>query len=342
MSSRRLSRGRFSRGRLSAFGRIGALVLVLLVLAGAIALTAPVPWPVTGLPGVTQLVALRGLLALAGAAGAILVAAAAVLTRRRAVLSRALVAAAAGLALVAAVHVGVLAQRGGLLAGPDPAPLDGDIVVVALNTQGGVGAADLAALVVGRGADVVALPETDEATAEAVVALLGEQGLEFGSWSVVGSGGLNPATAVLVSASLGDYQLTATGPASSLTVTGTGPAITAVHARAPVSPDPRAWSISTRWAVSACAANPGGIVAGDFNATLDHPAFAELGDCADAAALGAVAAVGTWPSVLPREFGAPIDHVLVDPTVWQVVRARVLDPPAGTDHRVVEVVLDRR
>ena len=57
------------------------------------------------------------------------------------------------------------------------------------------------------------------------------------------------------------------------------------------------------------------ILAGDFNATLDHMAGLGVdgGDARRAAttprARPATRAVGTWPTALPALLGAPIDHV---------------------------------
>jgi endonuclease/exonuclease/phosphatase (EEP) superfamily protein YafD len=81
------------------------------------------------------------------------------------------------------------------------------------------------------------------------------------------------------------------------------------------------------------------ILAGDFNATLDHPELRKLldrgyTDAADATGKGLVA---TWPA---RPRGAPpitIDHVLVDKRV-EVERFEVVHVP-GSDHRALIVTL---
>ena len=316
-------------------GLIGATLAVVVV------------WPqllgLSGLPVVANAVALRGTVALAAAAGAIVTLGAAVVLRRAQVVAAARVAGwvAVWCAVVATAHLAVLAIRGtdGLF-GADPAPAPADrTVVLVLNTHGTVSAADIATLVAARGADVVSLPETSRATAEQASALLAERGLDYQALAEVLSGGINPSTAALVSTSTGRYRITDSGPAATFVATGTGPTLTVVHTRAPVGRDLGGWAASTRAAVGSCAAHPGGIVAGDFNATLDHPAFTSLDGCVDAAAVAGSAGVATWPSAAPRMIGAPIDHVLVDPTRWTVLRTTVLDPPPGTDHRVVEAVL---
>jgi endonuclease/exonuclease/phosphatase family metal-dependent hydrolase len=83
------------------------------------------------------------------------------------------------------------------------------------------------------------------------------------------------------------------------------------------------------------------ILAGDFNATLDHPEFREL---LDRGYIDAADAVGegwtpTWPAH-PRRRGAlplTIDHVLVDRRV-RVERVTVVGVPRS-DHRAVIAVL---
>jgi endonuclease/exonuclease/phosphatase (EEP) superfamily protein YafD len=310
-------------------------------------LAAVAVWPqllgLSGLPVVANAVALRGAVALAAAAGALVALGAVVVLRRVEVAAAARAASwvAVWCAVVATAHLAVLVSRGtdGLF-GADPAPAPADrMVVLVLNTHGTVSAADIATLVAARGADVVSLPETSAATAERASVLLADRGLDYQVLAEVLSSGTNPSTAALVSTSTGDYRITDSGPAATFVATGSGPTLTVVHTRAPVDKDLAGWAASTRAAVSSCAAHPGGIVAGDFNATLDHPAFASLGGCVDAAAVAGSAGVATWPSSAPRAIGAPIDHVLVDPTRWTVLRTTVLDPPPGTDHRVVEAVL---
>lgn len=294
----------------------------------------------SGTPLVAQAIALRGVIGVAAVLGA--TAAAVALLRpggsRRVAYRRRAVVAAGWCLVVAAGQVVVLSSRGvdGLFGSPVPPAAADQLVVLALNTQGTVSGSALARFVAEREADVVALPETTLATAEAAAALLDGH---YRALAATGTGGANPSTAALVAVELGRYRVVATALPSTFTATGDGPPLTIVHTRAPVDPDLTWWSQSTRAAVGACATHPGGIVAGDFNATLDHPAFAALSGCVDAASVAGVGGVGTWPSALPRVLGTPIDHVLVDPELWQVRRAAVLDPPAGTDHRALEVVL---
>ena len=91
---------------------------------------------------------------------------------------------------------------------------------------------------------------------------------------------------------------------------------------------------------SAAGRGDGRILAGDFNATLDHPelrALLDRGyvDAADAAGAGLKP---TWPAP-PRKRALPltIDHILVDRRV-RVERVTVVRIPRS-DHRAVIAVL---
>jgi endonuclease/exonuclease/phosphatase (EEP) superfamily protein YafD len=130
-------------------------------------------------------------------------------------------------------------------------------------------------------------------------------------------------------------------PEVEIRVAGAPPVrIKAVHPAPPVNP-----TAAPLWRGS-LAALPGSdsrgtvqILAGDFNATLDHP---ELRDLLDRGYTDAADAVGkglvwTWPARRLRAPPLTIDHVLVDRRV-RVERVTVLEIP-GSDHRAVIAVL---
>jgi endonuclease/exonuclease/phosphatase (EEP) superfamily protein YafD len=77
------------------------------------------------------------------------------------------------------------------------------------------------------------------------------------------------------------------------------------------------------------------ILAGDFNATLDHRALRRVLDrgYADAAERAGAGLRPTWPGLRRRALPITIDHVLVDRRV-RVERVRVARIP-GSDHRAV-------
>jgi endonuclease/exonuclease/phosphatase (EEP) superfamily protein YafD len=115
-----------------------------------------------------------------------------------------------------------------------------------------------------------------------------------------------------------------------------GVEVVTVHPLAPGGPgDVRTWRNDLRALPPAEPDGPVRILAGDFNATLDHR---ELRRLLDTGYVDAAAAVGaglkpTWPSgrLLPPP--VTIDHVLADERV-RVTAARV-HRVAGSDHRAV-------
>jgi endonuclease/exonuclease/phosphatase (EEP) superfamily protein YafD len=76
------------------------------------------------------------------------------------------------------------------------------------------------------------------------------------------------------------------------------------------------------------------IVAGDFNATLDHSVFrSAIAGCADAAEQAGEGLTATWSTRWPRWLGPQIDHVLVTGGITTETLS-VHDVP-GSDHRAV-------
>jgi len=291
-------------------------------------------------PVVAQAVALRGVLGLGAlAAGSVLL----VLWALRRSRSAPLLVVAVAVLAAGAGHAAVLAHRG--LA---PHPPDGraaDLVVLSLNTQGGATSpAQVADLVHRTGASVVALPETPRADAERLASLL-DRPFTASTASRGRSGAAS--TSLLLADALGEHAVGGAPPlvlgAVRAAPRSGGPPVLAVH---PVSPVPLLggvpqWRRDVALAAAACGREPGAVVAGDFNATLDHAPLADLGPCVDAAAQVGAAGVGTWPATAPRLLGAPIDHVLVDARAWRVLSVEVLDA-GGSDHRALVVRLQRR
>jgi endonuclease/exonuclease/phosphatase (EEP) superfamily protein YafD len=119
--------------------------------------------------------------------------------------------------------------------------------------------------------------------------------------------------------------------------------VVAVHATAPLRRQIAGWRRDLRSFPGATEDGPLRILAGDFNATLDHAELRRLIDTGyeDAAAEVGAGLRGTWPH--GRRFPPPvaIDHVLADRRCG--VRAFSVHPIPGTDHRAVlaELVLPR-
>ncbi|SDU55234.1 endonuclease/exonuclease/phosphatase family protein [Jiangella alkaliphila] len=313
------------------------------VLAALLAVV--VVWPqalgLAGSYGPAQVVALRGLTVAGGAVAPVLIVALALAIRP----ARWPLVAVAGVTAAATVFSGVVLLSRGLSSDSVPvADAPGEVRVLAFNTLfDGAGPAVVADLVTATGADVVVLPETSAATTQQAAALTGG---DFQVFHHQAGTGITSATGLLVASSLGTYgdpQPDPSGGLGSFTVRpapgSDGPPITAVHAWPPTADAMARWRDDTVWAVRRCRGTEGAIVAGDFNATLDHPALRSLTPCADAAASRDAAGAGTWPAGWPTWAGAPIDHVLADARAWDVVAFSVLDAAGGSDHRPVLAVL---
>jgi len=324
---------------------LAAAFLVLLGLALLL-----VAWPqlanLSRTDGFVQAVSLRGL-AIAGAAVGIVslgfIAVLAVPIRR--------FAASIAVLLLAfcLVNLAVLSTRGfGSLAFETPG--ESTVTVLAWNTLGDApGAEAIAELALDSEAEIVALPETTRATATEAAALMTAAGTPMTSLTVFFDEiSKARSTSVLISETLGAYAVdTGSGNSAVLPtliatpVDGTGPTIVSVHLVAPVRGEMDNWRSDLEWIPDACSGE-NVIMAGDFNATLDHfgglatEDGAVLGRCADAAAATDNAAVGTWPTVLPSLVAAPIDHIMATDN-WRVAGMRVIEnyDGYGSDHRPV-------
>lgn len=338
-------------GRLLAVLAVAATaaVLALLVAPDRFGLAATTPW--------AQLVALRGLVAVLLVGGALLLLGALAGWNRVAQrsglrpLGRALPLALAGTLVLGAGAQGVvLAGRG--LDGSGPGPVqDADLVVLSFNTFGVVGPEDLTGLVLAQDADLTVLAETSAATARAVADALTDAGRPTTVLAADAEGTRVDGVALLVRDGLGSYALETAGvPATELGTFAAVPAdaaapgpVVAAHTRAPSArlsmPD---WRAHAEGVAALCRSTPGAIVAGDLNATLDHPGLDDLAPCVDAAAATGSAGLGTWPADVPRWLAAPIDHVLVDGRAWRVTGFAALPSVGSSDHRPVVAHLARR
>jgi Uncharacterized protein conserved in bacteria len=332
---------------------LGILVTVLCAVAAAV-----VTWPgffrVERYFPIAQIVSFRGVLALAFLALAIVLLLVAIIRPLRAfALSLAIVAALAG------VSNGVVLTTRGLGTEALPAKTDTAVRVMTWNTAGAATSPEtVAQMAVAMQADVVTLPETTIETGERVAVAMRELGHPM--WAHHAD---NPSTqwdagstTILISPDLGDYSViessrdgtsnTSTVPSAvAMPTSGDGPIIVAAHAVAPRQAYMQQWRDDLRWLADQCAtANV--IMAGDFNATIDHMSGlgidgGALGRCHDAAAETGNGAVGTWSSRFPALLGAPIDHIMASehwtPTGSLVVRS--LDGSAS-DHRPLVVQLE--
>jgi len=331
-------------------------ILGWIVVLGSAVLAAVLVWPQGfGLQNqwvAAHVVALRGAAAVGGGVGAVLFALLAIPRATR----RFGIAMAVVLALFATGNVAVLAARG--VGGSEAAGDAASVTVLSWNTLGEVpDASTIADLALDEGADVVVLPETTDPLGEEVAIAMREGGnpmwVHTQSFDDIAKA---RSTTILISPDLGDYEVVsvqAPGPPGNTNtlptvvadpIDGDGPRIVAVHAVAPIRWELRNWRSDLDWLAEQCAGE-NVIMAGDFNATVDHFAGrgidgGDLGRCRDAAVAAGAGAIGTWPTDVPRLLGSPIDHVLATPG-WRVDAFRVLDgyDDAGSDHRPVVATL---
>lgn len=337
---------RSSRKRSSAFGLGPFLITVVAGIPVAVLLAWPQAFGAQTLPVLSHVLSFRAALAIALGATAVVAAAVALLARRRSV--------AAGVAIVLAASS--VANAAVLLSRSAPAEVpEGDLTVVAWNTQGGAASPEsIARLVLETGADIVSLPETDEVAASEAVRLLALQGMQMASHTTRGEDGDSwLPTSLLIAAPLGEYRVdTSAGSTPGLPsalwrpIDGDGPPLVAAHPMPPLPGAIGEWRDGLGWVADRCD-SADVIVAGDLNATVDHLSAwgrrgALIGDCRDAAAEAGGGSVGTWPATVPAWLASPIDHVLFG-SAWSARGSAVLTSfdDAGSDHRPVVAVLDR-
>lgn len=255
------------------------------------------------------------------AAAVIVPVAVALVLRRWAV---AAVALAAGLALAACV-----VPRG--LGGPEPAPEGAAaLTVMSVNVlQGNADPRAVMRLVREHGVDVLSLQESSPAWVHRLDAAGGA------AW-FRGRAVRAEDEALLARAALRGTGRPAEGDIA--VAGGSTVRVAAVHPQPPVSRASwRAWHDELTALPTATDAPPGvtRILAGDFNATLDHP---ELRDVLGRGYRDAAATVGdgwspTWPAGRRFPPEITIDHVLAGPGVRIVGFA--VRPIPGSDHRAV-------
>jgi endonuclease/exonuclease/phosphatase (EEP) superfamily protein YafD len=324
----------------------GILGTVICAIAAA-ALTWPAFFRLERTFPVAQMVSFRGLLALAFAA---LIVVALLLAIVRPVRGFALsVALIAAVAMVA--NVAIVASRG---IGTEtlPAKTEDSIRVMTWNTAGSATAPEtVAQIAVAMAADIVTLPETTIETGEQVALAMRDLGHPMWAHytdypSTQWDAG---STTLLISPELGDYAViessldgtsnTSTVPSAvAMPVSGDGPIVVAAHAVAPRQSYMSYWRSDLQWLADQCVED-NVIMAGDFNATIDHMSNlgvdgGTLGRCHDGAAETGNGGVGTWTAEFPALMGAPIDHVMAS-RHWEPTGSLVLKSMdgSGSDHR---------
>jgi endonuclease/exonuclease/phosphatase (EEP) superfamily protein YafD len=232
-----------------------------------------------------------------------------------------------------------------------------ELTVLSWNTLGPATAPeDIAELALSTGADIVVLPETILENATQVAVLMREGGNPM--WAhTLAYDQISPArsTSVLTSAALGEYDYDSLAETTAVLPTvvatprdGDGPTIVAVHAVAPLLEQIDNWKADLTLLAEFCTGD-NVIMAGDFNATIDHMTGLgaepgkSLGECTDTATATGNGALGTWPTRLPAILGAPIDHVMAT-SDWTVTGMEVITSldDNGSDHRPIVARLSRQ
>ena len=243
---------------------------------------------------------------------------------------------AGGLLAIAAVAGAMVLPRA---VATEVAPTDArTVTVLAFNTYEGDGDVEaMAALIRENRPDLVALIEAGGRYRDRLAPLV--PGYRFAASDERGRDVQN--VVAMTRDDLGDVavQIDRSTPFPSVEVSGGGLGglrFVAFHSVAPIPGDVPQWrsDLGTldRW----CADRQSGpvIIAGDFNATLDHSVFrSAITGCADAAEQAGSGLEGTWNTRWPRWIGAQIDHVLV--TGGITAEALSMHDIPGSDHRAV-------
>ncbi|NIK57449.1 endonuclease/exonuclease/phosphatase family protein [Kribbella shirazensis] len=247
---------------------------------------------------------------------------------------------------IAAALIGVLGLIGVALTVPRelsaarPAP-DGarELTIMVANVLGGgARAADVAEVIRERKPDLVSLPEAQVDVREEIRAQLQDQ--QYKGFTTQPSRAVPSATSVLVSAALGDVAF-ASEPGTTfgtVVVTGgnLGPIrLIAYHGYPPLPDAVTTWKKDLQKVRQWCAQNPPMVVAGDFNATVDHADFRHAlgGYCRSVGPAVGGGLQGTWPADQPAVLRTQIDHVVVSRQLQP--RRFTTYPIRGTDHRAV-------
>lgn len=332
---------------------LGILTAVVLAIAAAV-LTWPSFFRVGRLYPVAQIVSFRGVLLL-GFIALLVIALLLMIPRPM----RAFAASVAIIAIVAVVVNGAILASRGLGTDRLPEKTETSIRVLTWNTAGAATSPEqIAQIAVAMDADIVTLPETTIETGEQVALTMRDLGNRMWAYHAqypttewdAGS------TTILIAPELGDYAViessrdgssnTSTVPSAvAMPTSGDGPIVVAAHAVAPRQAYMQEWRDDLQWLADQCAAE-NVILAGDFNATVDHMSGLGvdggiLGRCHDVAEETGNGAVGTWSTRTPALLGAPIDHVMVSPA-WVPTGSLVLRSMdgSGSDHRPLVVQLE--
>ncbi|TCK27152.1 endonuclease/exonuclease/phosphatase family protein [Pseudonocardia endophytica] len=248
----------------------------------------------------------------------------------------------AGLALVAVAGASMVLPRA--VADP-PTAVGAPLTVLSLNVyEGNADVDSLAALIRSEQPDVVAIPESGQrfrSELDPLIAPLGYRSEASTASNRPDVGGVTLAW----SDRLGDLRIRVgqSRPFPYIEATGGGLGdlrFAAYHSVAPTRGATDEWRDDLELLRQWCSGPTPAVVAGDFNATLDHSVLRDAtAGCDDAASRTGEGLTGTWPNWAPRWLGPQIDHVF-STNGTDAESFRVIDVP-GTDHRAILTTLRR-
>ncbi|WP_030688102.1 endonuclease/exonuclease/phosphatase family protein [Streptomyces sp. NRRL B-1347] len=224
----------------------------------------------------------------------------------------------------------------GKLAEPDGPPV-ADLRVLASNVEFGRGAPGLVKAVREHKPDLVFVSECDRACRGTL-----REGLPASAYPYRVAAGGNGADGSVILSNVplkraAGVRGTLGMPGAVADVKGVAVRLQLAHPMPPTPGDVDRWRAELGSLRAYAAAGDGRptVLAGDFNATQDHAAFRRILDTGlrDGARVAGASRTPTWPTALPRPFGAQIDHVLTTPD-FAAHEARFLTL-GNTDHRAV-------
>jgi len=250
---------------------------------------------------------------------------------------------AAGVLAVLVAGAGLVLPR----ALPDPGAATGDpLRVLAFNAyEGDADADELASVIEEHRPDVVAISESGPRFAEQIAERVEPLGYRVHVTTDDEDDDDVEEVTALVADRLGDVDVrvgddTTTFPYIEVSGGELGELrFVAFHSVAPVPGSVPDWNddlaLLSRW----CSGPTPAVIAGDFNATLDHSALrAGAAGCADAAAQRGAGLIPTWsPSPRVRLFGPQIDHVFATDGI--TAETFEVHDVAGSDHRAILTTL---
>ncbi|ANY06478.1 endonuclease/exonuclease/phosphatase family protein [Pseudonocardia sp. HH130630-07] len=226
----------------------------------------------------------------------------------------------------------------------DPAPAGSrTLKVLALNVYEGEADVDsLAALIRAEDPDIVSVPEAGGRYAGELEELISPLGYSVES-SVSHRTADVRGNTVAWSDRLGEVRTRVDENTRFHAIEATGGGLgdlrfVAFHSVAPVPSSVGQWREDLGQVQQWCSAGGPAVVAGDFNATLDHSVFRNaMAGCSDAGETTGNGLAGTWPTFAPEWMGPQIDHVLSN----QGIAAESFDVHLvpGTDHRAIVTTL---